>query len=125
MRLRFPSGHATATVISVLHEKVSSEVEVDVSWHTKINSLMYSFAFSSVYVYSPSSKLIVDHYLLFSPYFVVITYLLTLPEKSMPVVLVNVSSIYRPRDYHGFANNALNATRSYSRMGCFGTPCQG
>ena len=49
-RLRFPSGHATATMIGVLHDKTRSEDRVEISWKTKINALLYSFAFSSVYV---------------------------------------------------------------------------
>jgi uncharacterized oligopeptide transporter (OPT) family protein len=50
VRLRFPSGHATATVISVLHDKAHSDASAEVSWRLKISSLMYSFAFSSAYV---------------------------------------------------------------------------
>ena len=52
IRLRFPSGHATATVISVLHDRTYVAPRLELSWHTKINSLMLSFAFSSVYVRS-------------------------------------------------------------------------
>ena len=48
IRLRFPSGHATATVISVLHDKTHVEPRLELSWHTKINSLMLSFMLSSV-----------------------------------------------------------------------------
>jgi hypothetical protein len=55
-RLRFPSGHATATVISVLHDKAHTDASAEVSWRLKINSLMYSFAVSSAYV-SPICKL--------------------------------------------------------------------
>ena len=51
-RLRFPSGHATATMIGVLHDTSRAEERViDVSWETKINSLLFSFAFSSAYVH--------------------------------------------------------------------------
>jgi len=55
-RLRFPSGHATATVISVLHHKDHAEAASEASWQTKINSLLVSFGVSSLYVTTWNGK---------------------------------------------------------------------
>src|SRR5271170_6593457 len=66
IRLRFPSGHATATVISVLHDKTHSEVSAELAWETKIKALLYSFVFSSIYVRFLDQPLITDHNILFS-----------------------------------------------------------
>jgi uncharacterized oligopeptide transporter (OPT) family protein len=49
-RLRFPSGHATATVISVLHDSEHLDASAKLSWEAKIHGLLVSFGASSVYV---------------------------------------------------------------------------
>jgi uncharacterized oligopeptide transporter (OPT) family protein len=53
-RLRFPSGHATATVISVLHDHSEHlETSAELSWEAKIRGLLVSFGASSAYVPVP------------------------------------------------------------------------
>ena len=50
-KLRFPSGHATATMISLLHEKgqSTSDSVSKSSWVLKIQTLIFSFIISSGY----------------------------------------------------------------------------
>ena len=50
IRLRFPSGHATATIISVLHDSEHLDASAELSWIAKIHALLASFGFSSAYV---------------------------------------------------------------------------
>ena len=49
-KLPFPSGKATATIISILHNSNSiGETNAEHGWYLKIRALLYSFAISSVY----------------------------------------------------------------------------
>ena len=110
-RLRFPSGHATATMIGVLHDTSRSEERVvEVSWETKINSLLYSFAFSSAYVQLHlSSCLSLDDYLVFPTDSVLPPPIFPVSQGPLSLVIVHVTGVHWARNHYGTSNNAVDA----------------